>query len=111
MNLKKHLSLFFCLIMIFFISACATIGSDFPSEKVPLIKTGTTTKTQIEEMFGKPWRTGMENGEKTWTYGFYKYRPIGEDSTKDLFIKFSDDGTVSSYSFNTTEQEKKKISD
>jgi hypothetical protein len=53
----------------------------------------------------------MENGEKTWTYGFYKYRPIGEDSTKDLFIKFSDDGTVSSYSFNTTEQEKKKISD
>ncbi|MDY0362221.1 MAG: outer membrane protein assembly factor BamE [Desulforegulaceae bacterium] len=106
MNFKKNLVLL--IVFGFIFSGCATIGQDFPSSKVNLIETGVTTKADIEKMFGTPWRTGMENGEKTWTYGFYKYRSIGESSTKDLLIKFSSKGIVSSYSFNTTELEEKK---
>jgi hypothetical protein len=107
MKFKKFLPVFICMFFIV-LTACATVGKDFPSEKVSLIKTDVTTKAEIEKMFGKPWRSGMENGEKTWTYGYYKYRPIGQDSTKDLFIKFSDKGIVSSYSFNTTAVEENK---
>lgn len=106
MSLRRLIILFFVILLIF--SGCATIGSDFPSDNVCLIQTGITTKEEIQKIFGKPWRTGMENGKKTWTYGFYKYRSIGESSTKDLFIKFSADGKVFSYSFNTTEQEEHK---
>ena len=37
-----------------------------------------------------------------WTYGRYTYRLIGETDTKDLVIKFNNEGKVSSYTFNTT---------
>ncbi|MGM0418109.1 MAG: outer membrane protein assembly factor BamE domain-containing protein [Thermodesulfobacteriota bacterium] len=97
----------FILISVFlFVSGCATIGKDFSSENISRIETGTTTKQDIQDMFGEPWRTGVENGSKTWTYGYYKYRSIGESSTKDLVVKFNKDGTVDSYNFNTTEPDK-----
>jgi outer membrane protein assembly factor BamE (lipoprotein component of BamABCDE complex) len=98
----------FILISVFLIvSGCATIGKDFSSENISRIETGKTTKQDIQDMFGEPWRTGVENGSKTWTYGFYKYRAIGDSSTKDLVVKFSKQGTVDSYNFNTTEPEEK----
>ena len=53
-------------------------------------------------MFGKPWRMGMENGVEMWTYGRYTYRIVGETDTKDLIIKFENDGRVKSYTFNKT---------
>ncbi len=54
-------------------------------------------------MFGEPWRTGIEDGKRTWTYGKYKWSAFGEAETTDLVVRFNQDGTVSSYVYNTTE--------
>jgi len=84
-------------------SGCATVGRDFPAYQVPRIKIGETTQTDIRSMFGPPWRVGIEDGTKTWTYGKYRYGLFAETSTQDLVVRFDDSGIVTSYTYNTTE--------
>ena len=92
------LSFAFCLMI-----GCATVGRDFPVEKVHGIQIGKTTQQEIRKEFGSPWRVGIEDGKNTWTYGKYKYKLIGDADTTDLVIWFDKQNIVSSYSFNTTE--------
>ncbi len=99
------LALFIIFTAILSLMSCASVGRDFSSAKVPLIKIGHTDKADLVEMFGTPWRTGIEDGRQTWTYGKYTYRLFGETSTKDLVIRFDQKGLVASYSFNTTERD------
>ena len=66
------------------------------------IEIGKTTRLQVQGLFGDPWRTGLEDGETTWTYGHYRYSLFGEGMTRDLVVRFDDRGVVSSYSFNST---------
>ncbi len=82
---------------------CASVGHDFPAERVPEIRVHETTQEQVRAMFGEPWRTGHDDGQTTWTYGKYKYRLFGQASTTDLVLRFDAEGKVVSYSFNTTE--------
>ena len=83
--------------------SCATVGRDFPTERVRDIRIHHTTREDIRSMFGPPWRVGFEDGRQTWTYGRYRYRLLGEASTTDLVVRFDEQGIVSSYSFSTTE--------
>jgi hypothetical protein len=85
-------------------TGCATIGKEFPVEPVRRIEIGVTTMADIQEMFGPPWRTGVDSGRKTWTYGRYRYSLFGRDKTRDLVVRF-EDGVVHSYTFNSTEPE------
>jgi hypothetical protein len=99
----------FCgLIVIMFLSAsgCATVGHEFPAGQVSTIKIGETTQNDIYTTFGAPWRTGLDNGMKTWTYGNYYYNLFSDGSTEDLVIKFDNRGVVSSFVFNTTKRSK-----
>jgi hypothetical protein len=96
-----------CLVCVFalaaILGACANVGREFPDSRVPEIFIGKTTRAQIEEMFGEPWRVGLEDGLRTWTYGKYRYTLFGQTNSKDLVIRFNDKDVVVSYSFNTTE--------
>lgn len=85
------------------LAGCATAGRDFDEHQVSRIRIGVSTQDDIRNLFGSPWRVGVEDGKTTWTYGLYKYRLIGEGGTKDLLVRFNDDNTVSSYTFNTTD--------
>ncbi len=87
------------------LSACATIGREFPVSRVSEIRMGETTEDDIREMFGSPWRVGIEDGQRTWTYGKYRYRLFGRARTEDLVVRFDSKGVVVSYTFNTTEHE------
>ncbi|DAB27368.1 MAG: hypothetical protein A2513_11145 [Sulfurimonas sp. RIFOXYD12_FULL_33_39] len=84
------------------LGGCARVGTNFNASQVQRIKIGETTQNDVVAMFGQPWRKGIENGVRMWTYGRYTYRLIGETDTKDLVIKFNNEGKVSSYTFNTT---------
>lgn len=86
-------------------SGCATIGNEFPTAQVSMIKIGETSQDQIRAMFGKPWRVGTDSGQLTWTYGHYQYSLFGHDSTEDLLIRFDHRNIVTSYVFNTTKQQ------
>lgn len=94
-------------VMIFLMtSGCATVGHDFPTAPVSTIKIGETTQNDIYTTFGAPWRTGLDNGMKTWTYGSYYYSLFSDGSTEDLVIKFDNRGVVASFVFNTTKRSK-----
>jgi hypothetical protein len=82
--------------------ACATVGRDFPVEPVMEIEIGTTTQADAQRMFGDPWRIGIEDGQRTWTYGLYRYSVFAPAQTRDLKIRFDRSGVVSSYTFDST---------
>lgn len=88
--------------MITLSSGCATVGYDFPSEKVAKIRMNVTTQDEIRSMFGRPWRVGLEDGRQTWTYGVYKYSIFGDTLTKDLIVRFNQSKVVVSYTFNAS---------
>lgn len=85
------------------LAGCATVGQDFATHNVEEIKIGETTRDDIQEMFGDPWRTGVEDGKRTWSYGKYRYSLFDDAETTDLVVRFNEDGTVSSYVYNTTQ--------
>jgi hypothetical protein len=82
------------------LSACLTVGREFPTDDVGRIQLGQTTRDEVHRMFGEPWRTGLEDGRRTWTYGHYRYKLIGTTETRDLVIRFDAKGVVVSYTFN-----------
>jgi hypothetical protein len=100
--LAKLRLMFLYLFTAFMLSGCFTVGQEFAASKVPEIKIGQTKKHDISDMFGTPWRTGLEDGKPTWTYGIYKYSLFGADDTQDLLIRFDSQGIVRSYNFSST---------
>lgn len=84
------------------LSGCANVGKDFAAVRVGEIEIGKTTREDIRQKFGPPWRVGSEDGKQTWSYGRYQYRLFGENDSQDLVIRYNKDGTVASYTFNTT---------
>ena len=81
---------------------CVSIGSEFPVQRVTELRVGETTRDQVQRVFGEPWRTGLEDGQRTWTYGEYHLSAFGGAHARDLVVRFDDRGVVSSYSFNST---------
>lgn len=86
-------------------AGCATIGAPFAVENVRNLEIGKTSRSDVVQMFGAPWRTGLEDGRETWTYGHYRYSLFGADRTRDLVVRFGADGKVASYTFSSTEPE------
>lgn len=82
---------------------CATVGSQFEFTGAHSITVGKTQKADVISAFGKPFRVGYENGNEKWTYGYYKYRMVGDSETKDLTITFDAKGVVTNYSYSTSE--------
>src|SRR5262245_14105163 len=82
--------------------ACAAVfstGRDFPSPGRETIKTGTTAKADLVRLFGEPTQVGIEDGDQTWTWLYFKK---GEpDLSKTLTVRFQADGVVKSYSFSS----------
>jgi hypothetical protein len=103
--LMPHIFLALMMTVLLLSASCATVGRDFSVARVSDIQIGETTQDQIREMFGDPWRVGIEDGQRTWTYGKYRYRAFREASTQDLVVRFDERNRVASYTFNTTEQQ------
>ncbi|SFC21086.1 SmpA / OmlA family protein [Marinospirillum celere] len=100
MHLMKRLAAIALLSL--FLTACASVGKPYAEHKVEDIQVGETTRAEIEEMFGAPWRTGLESGKTTWTYGHYRYRLFSDDQTSDLVVRFDENNRVESYTYNRT---------
>jgi outer membrane protein assembly factor BamE (lipoprotein component of BamABCDE complex) len=83
-------------------TGCVTVGKDFYSAELHWLKSDRTTKQEVYRTLGEPFRTGVDQGKITWTYGYYRYSAFGNTRTKDLVIYYNTDNTVSSYTFNTS---------
>jgi outer membrane protein assembly factor BamE (lipoprotein component of BamABCDE complex) len=82
--------------------ACATVGRNFDATQLGWLKDGETTKAQILDKLGQPWRVGYDAGDQTWTYGYYEYRALSDSNTKDLVLHFTADGKLKTYTLNTS---------
>lgn len=89
------------------LTACLTVGEDFPSE-VKWITAQKTNKADIQKRMGEPFRVGYDSGLLTYTYAFYRYSAFRPARTKDLTVRFNNDGTVQSYSFASSFDEDKQ---
>jgi len=101
---KPGFGLHFLPIFLLFagLCSCATVGRPFPESEVGKIVIGRTTAVEVKGLFGPPWRTGVEDGLKTWTYGHYHYSVFAPASSKDLVVRFDDHDVVVSYSYSAT---------
>ena len=83
------------------LGACVgfSTGRDFPSPARDTIKNGTTTKADLTRLFGEPTQVGIEDGDQTWTWLFFRKGDV--DLTKQLTVRFQPDGVVKSYSFSS----------
>jgi len=107
---KMHLKRIFITAFILMASyGCISVGRPFSSDDLSWIVKGQTTKDDIYDELGEPFRVGSDSGKLTWTYGYYKYNLIGSTRTKDLSIYFNKDETVHSYVFNTSFPEEKEM--
>lgn len=84
------------------LTGCFTVGQEFSATRITEIKIGQTRKQDVLDMLGRPWRTGLEDGYPTWTYGIYQYSLFGAADTQDLLIRFDNQGVVRSYNFSST---------
>ena len=84
------------------LAACITVGHPFPTPDAPSLGVGKSTQADIQKAYGTPFRTGVEDGDVTWTYVNYKLRLFGDQCTQDLVVRFKGDGTVKSFTYNTT---------
>jgi outer membrane protein assembly factor BamE (lipoprotein component of BamABCDE complex) len=88
--------------------ACATVGKNFDATGLSWLKDGETTKAQVLEKLGPPWRVGSDAGYLTWTYGYYEYRAFSDSNSKDLVLHFLADGKLKSYTLNTSFPEERE---
>jgi len=82
---------------------CGTVGKDFDIEKARTIENGKTTKEDIAQMFGEPFKTGIQNGHPIWIYEQNKYKAVGEDTSKSLTVEFDDNGVVRNHTLTSNE--------
>jgi hypothetical protein len=87
---------------------CLSVGKPFDSEDLSWIIKNQTTKEDVFDELGEPFRVGRDSGKLTWTYGYYKYNLNGSTRTKDLTIYFNKDSVVDSYTFYTSFPEEKE---
>jgi outer membrane protein assembly factor BamE (lipoprotein component of BamABCDE complex) len=104
-NVGPTLLLALLAMLVVAVAGCVTGGRDFPVDRVSDIRMGETTQSEIREMFGAPFRVGIEDGQKTWTYLKYRIAAFRDERGQDLVIRFDDRNVVSSYTFNTTEHQ------
>ncbi len=82
---------------------CVSVGADFPAAPIGDLVVGETTQSQAQREFGAPWRTGVEDGRRTWTYGHYRYSLFGGAYARDLVLKWNERDVLASYTYATTE--------
>jgi outer membrane protein assembly factor BamE (lipoprotein component of BamABCDE complex) len=87
------------------LAACVRIGQPFPTQRVPSIEIGKSTKDDVSKIFGQPFRTGLEDGDTTWTYVNYRLAVFGSQCTQDLVVRFGPGDVVKSYAYNTSAEE------
>ncbi len=106
----SSLRYFFLVLLVLMTTACGSVGRDFDPQLVSGIVKGGTTQTEVLDMFGLPFKEGVEDGRTMWTYQWDYWTMIGDNKSKGLVILFDDKNRVLAYRYTSTnfEQETPK---
>lgn len=91
------------LIGLLFAFGCGTAGKDFNESLYKNIVEGTTNHKEVQSMFGTPFKKGVQNGNRVWTYEYNYYNALGNNITKDMIIVFDKHGVVKSHQMMTNQ--------
>jgi hypothetical protein len=104
--MKKSSTLPLLAVLGFGLSAlggCVSIGVPFPAPVGAVaIVVGKTTQDDVEKTYGAPDMQGSEDGDVTWTYLYLKASAMSPTEAEQLTLRFNKDGTLKSYSFNSS---------
>lgn len=64
---------------------------------------GKTTQAGVENMLGKPFKTGIQNGDEIWIYEMNTYQAVGGNTSKDFIVVFDKQGVVKSHQSMTSQ--------
>ena len=72
------------VIILFLLSlaGCGTVGKNFNSSQVKSIQNNITNQTEIIDIFGLPFKEGIEDGQVMWTYQFDQWNILGPVESK-----------------------------
>ncbi len=98
--MKKLILLWTALLIFGLLTGCATIGGNFPHDYASKIVIGKTSRADVEKELGAPYRTGLDSGDPTSTYMYYRLGLFTNTITKDLTVRFNEKGIVKSYTYN-----------
>ena len=90
------------IFLVLLLSSCGTVGKEFDESLYPNIVKGTTTYKEIRDMFGPPFKKGIQNGAPVWTYEYNRINTFGTDIIKDIIIVFDQNGVVKSHQMMTS---------
>ncbi|MEW6515870.1 MAG: hypothetical protein AB1439_03045 [candidate division FCPU426 bacterium] len=93
------------VMLVSLLSGCVTIGRPVPWEAASQIVVGKTTRAEIEQRLGPPYRTGLDSGNPSVTYLHYRLGLFSQPITTDLTVVYMPDGLVKSYTFNTNQSQ------
>jgi len=92
--------------IIFSATACVTRGKEFPSQ-TQWIKVNNTNREDVKRLLGEPVFVGRTQDGETWTYSLHKHKLVGDSKSKELKFYWNANGTVQSFSFNSSFPEDK----
>lgn len=87
------------------LTGCVTVGNKFSGQFASQIKIGQTTRAEVEKELGSPFRTGLDSGNPTASYLYYRLSLFAHPITQDLTVTYSLDERVKAYSFNSNDSE------
>lgn len=82
------------------LGACATVGNEFPQDYASKLVIGKTTRAEVTQQLGQPYRTGLDSGDPTGSYIYYHMGFFVNPVTQDLTIRYDGQGVVKSYTYN-----------
>ena len=86
---------------IFSMSACVSIGSNFPTRTDWLHK-NETSRQDVRKVLGAPSAVGSSSGVETWTYSYYKYEVWSTPKYKELKLYWSPKGVIKHYNMSSS---------
>ena len=99
--MKRSGRLLFAALLLMGMIGCGSVGKNFDENRVQDIQNKHTSKTQILEWFGSPFKEGTENGHEMWTYQLDQYK-LGKTESKDLVILFDKNNRVKAYRYTSS---------
>jgi len=102
--MKRVLLVFLVTLICALLIGCGSLGKNFDTSRVQDIKNNQTTKAEILDWFGLPFKEGIENNFVMWTYQYDQYI-AGQTESKDLVILFDNNNHVKAYRYTSTDGE------